>query len=117
MSQAVTGPSSGATGWTWLYSTTPSAPTPVVPNDYSLNQLGYQYAFQQNDFNGAATISLILLVVALLLAEPVGVGRLVPPRESAERGGGHRRRSVSRRRRPPYREGATTARGSPGRSG
>ncbi|MFE5143636.1 hypothetical protein ACFRDV_39410 [Streptomyces fagopyri] len=46
MSQAVTGPSSGATGWTWLYSTTPSAPTPVVPNDYSLNQLGYQYAFQ-----------------------------------------------------------------------
>ncbi|MBN9179558.1 MAG: sugar ABC transporter permease [Microbacterium sp.] len=40
----------------------------VVPNDYSLNQLAYQYAFQQNDFNGSAAISLILLVVALLLS-------------------------------------------------
>ncbi|GIE77232.1 sugar ABC transporter permease [Actinoplanes philippinensis] len=40
----------------------------VVPNDYSLNQLGYQYAFQQNDFNGAAAISLLLLVVALALS-------------------------------------------------
>ncbi|WP_349899145.1 carbohydrate ABC transporter permease [Parafrigoribacterium soli] len=40
----------------------------VVPNDYSLNQLAYQFAFQQNDFNGAAAISLILLVVALLLS-------------------------------------------------
>jgi multiple sugar transport system permease protein len=40
----------------------------VVPNDYSLNQLAYLYAFQQNDFNGAAAISLLLLVVALLLS-------------------------------------------------
>lgn len=40
----------------------------VVPNDYSLNQLAYQYAFQQNDFNGAAAISLMLLVVAVLLS-------------------------------------------------
>jgi len=40
----------------------------IVPNDYSLNQLAYQYAFQQNDFNGAAAISLLLLVVALLLS-------------------------------------------------
>ncbi|MFE2644208.1 carbohydrate ABC transporter permease [Streptomyces nigra] len=40
----------------------------VVPNDYSLNQLAYQYAFQQNDFNGAAAISLILLAVALVLS-------------------------------------------------
>ena len=40
----------------------------VVPNDYSLNQLAYLYAFQQNDFNGAAAISLILLIVALLLS-------------------------------------------------
>jgi multiple sugar transport system permease protein len=40
----------------------------VVPNDYSLNQLAYQYAFQQNDFNGSAAISLLLLVVALLLS-------------------------------------------------
>jgi len=40
----------------------------VVPNDYSLNQLAYQYAFQQNDFNGAAAIALILLAVALLLS-------------------------------------------------
>ncbi|TQS19582.1 carbohydrate ABC transporter permease [Microbispora sp. KK1-11] len=40
----------------------------IVPNDYSLNQLAYQYAFQQNDFNGAAAISLLLLVVALALS-------------------------------------------------
>jgi len=40
----------------------------VVPNDYSLNQLAYQYAFQQNDFNGSAAISLILLVIALALS-------------------------------------------------
>ena len=40
----------------------------VVPNDYSLNQLAYQYAFQQNDFNGAAAISLLLLVVSLALS-------------------------------------------------
>jgi multiple sugar transport system permease protein len=40
----------------------------VVPNDYSLNQLAYQYAFQQNDFNGAAAISLLLLVFALALS-------------------------------------------------
>jgi multiple sugar transport system permease protein len=37
----------------------------IVPNDYSLNQLAYLYAFQQNDFNGAAAISLLLLVIAL----------------------------------------------------
>lgn len=40
----------------------------VVPNDYSLNQLAYKYAFQQNDFNGAAAISLLLLVIALALS-------------------------------------------------
>jgi multiple sugar transport system permease protein len=40
----------------------------VVPNDYSLNQLAYQYAFRQNDFNGAAAISLLLLLVALALS-------------------------------------------------
>ncbi len=40
----------------------------VVPNSYSLNQLAYQYAFQQNDFNGAAAISILLLVVALALS-------------------------------------------------
>jgi multiple sugar transport system permease protein len=40
----------------------------IVPNDYSLNQLAYQYAFQQNDFNGSAAISLLLLVVALALS-------------------------------------------------
>lgn len=40
----------------------------VVPADYSLNQLAYLYAFRQNDFNGSAAISLILLVVALGLA-------------------------------------------------
>ena len=40
----------------------------VVGNDYSLNQLAYQYAFSQNDFNGAAAISIDLLIVALLCA-------------------------------------------------
>tara|TARA_B100000378_G_scaffold192988_1_gene157116 strand:+ start:1809 stop:2621 length:813 start_codon:yes stop_codon:yes gene_type:complete len=36
----------------------------VVPQDYSLNQLAYLYAFKQNDFSGSAAISLLLLVVA-----------------------------------------------------
>jgi len=40
----------------------------VVPNDYSLNQLAYQYAFNLGDFNGAAAISVLLLVVALALS-------------------------------------------------
>ncbi|KJL36222.1 sn-glycerol-3-phosphate transport system permease protein UgpA [Microbacterium ginsengisoli] len=40
----------------------------VVPPDYSLNQLAYLFAFKQNDFNGSAAISLMLLVVALGLA-------------------------------------------------
>jgi multiple sugar transport system permease protein len=40
----------------------------VVPLDYSLNQLAFLYAFKQNDFNGSAAISLVLLVVALLLS-------------------------------------------------
>ena len=40
----------------------------VVGNDYSVNQLAYQYAFNQNDFNGSAAISIDLLIVALLCA-------------------------------------------------
>jgi multiple sugar transport system permease protein len=40
----------------------------VVPGDYSLNQLAYQYAFTQNDFNGAAAISILLLIVSLALS-------------------------------------------------
>jgi multiple sugar transport system permease protein len=40
----------------------------VVGNDYSLNQLAYLYAFQQNDFDGSAAISIVLLVVALGLS-------------------------------------------------
>ncbi len=40
----------------------------VVGLDYSLNQLAYLYAFRQNDFNGSAAISLLLLVVAAGLA-------------------------------------------------
>ncbi|KRC66932.1 ABC transporter permease [Aeromicrobium sp. Root236] len=40
----------------------------VVPNDYSLNQLAYQYAFDLNDFNGSAAISVLLLIVALVLS-------------------------------------------------
>lgn len=40
----------------------------IVPNDYSLNQLAYQYAFKQNDFHGSAAISILLLFVALSLS-------------------------------------------------
>ncbi len=40
----------------------------VVPEDYSLNQLAYLYAFRQNDFSGSAAISLMLLLVALGLS-------------------------------------------------
>lgn len=36
----------------------------VVPQEYSLNQLAYLFAFRQNDFNGSAAISLLLLVFA-----------------------------------------------------
>jgi multiple sugar transport system permease protein len=38
----------------------------VVPNDYSVNQLAYVFAFGQNDFNGSAAISVLLLVVAVV---------------------------------------------------
>jgi multiple sugar transport system permease protein len=40
----------------------------VVPPDYSLNQLAYQFAFRQGDFNGSAAISLLLLLVSVGLA-------------------------------------------------
>ena len=40
----------------------------VVPEDYSLNQLAYLYAFRQGDFSGSAAISIVLLAVALLLS-------------------------------------------------
>jgi multiple sugar transport system permease protein len=40
----------------------------VVTQDYSLNQLAFLYAFKQNDFNGSAAISLVLLAVALALS-------------------------------------------------
>ncbi|GAA2751147.1 carbohydrate ABC transporter permease [Amnibacterium kyonggiense] len=40
----------------------------VVPNDYSLNQLAYQYAFAQNDFNGASAIAVLLLIVSIALS-------------------------------------------------
>jgi len=40
----------------------------VVGLDYSLNQVAYLYAFRQNDFNGSAAISLLLLLVAAGLA-------------------------------------------------
>ncbi|WP_082461966.1 carbohydrate ABC transporter permease [Agromyces sp. Leaf222] len=40
----------------------------VVPEDYSLNQLAYLYAFRQGDFSGSAAISVLLLVVALGLS-------------------------------------------------
>jgi len=40
----------------------------VVTQDYSLNQLAFLFAFRQNDFNGSAAISIVLLVVALSLS-------------------------------------------------
>ena len=40
----------------------------LVSNYYSVNQLAYQYAFTQNNFNGAAAISIDLLIVALACA-------------------------------------------------
>jgi multiple sugar transport system permease protein len=40
----------------------------IVPNDYSINQLAYQYAFNLNDFNGSAAIAVLLLVVSLALS-------------------------------------------------
>jgi multiple sugar transport system permease protein len=40
----------------------------VVPNDYSVNQLAYQYAFDLNDLNGSAAISVILLVVTAVVS-------------------------------------------------
>jgi multiple sugar transport system permease protein len=49
----------------------------IVSNDYSVNQLAYQYAFAQNDFNGSAALSIDLLIVALLAAAIfVAKGRL-----------------------------------------
>ncbi|WP_344016985.1 sugar ABC transporter permease [Pseudonocardia xinjiangensis] len=44
------------------------ASTGVVPNDYSVNQLAYQYAFNLSDFNGAAAIAVLLLVVSVALS-------------------------------------------------
>lgn len=40
----------------------------IVSNAYSLNQLGYQYAFTQNNFNGSAAIAVDLLVFSALCA-------------------------------------------------
>ena len=40
----------------------------IVPNDYSVNQLAYQYAFNLDDFNGSAAIAVLLLVVSLALS-------------------------------------------------
>ena len=49
----------------------------IVGDDYSVNQLAYQYAFAQNDFNGSAALSIDLLIVALVAAAIfVAKGRL-----------------------------------------
>ncbi|MFD1048492.1 carbohydrate ABC transporter permease, partial [Kibdelosporangium lantanae] len=40
----------------------------VAGRDYSLNQLSYDFAFQNNDVNTAAAISVELLVVSLVVA-------------------------------------------------
>ena len=44
------------------------ASTGVVGNDYSVNQLAYLYAFQQNNFNGSAALSVLLLLFSLGLS-------------------------------------------------
>ena len=44
----------------------------VVPSDYSVNQLAYVFAFNQNDFNGSAAISILPLFVSV-----VGAGLFV----------------------------------------
>ena len=49
----------------------------IVPNDYSVNQLAYQYAFTQNNFNGSAALSVGLLLVSVVCASVfVARGRL-----------------------------------------
>ncbi len=49
----------------------------IVPNDYSVNQLAYQYAFTQNNFNGSAALSVGLLLVSVICASVfVARGRL-----------------------------------------
>jgi multiple sugar transport system permease protein len=40
----------------------------MVPDTWSSNQLGYQFAFRYADFNAAAAIAVDLLVVGLLAA-------------------------------------------------
>lgn len=45
-----------------------SASNGVVSTNYSVNQLTYLYAFQQNDVNGSAAISIILLLISLALS-------------------------------------------------
>jgi multiple sugar transport system permease protein len=40
----------------------------VAGRDYSLNQLSYDFAFQNNNINAAAAISVELLVVGLVVA-------------------------------------------------
>lgn len=40
----------------------------VAGRDYSLNQLSYEFAFQNNDLGAAAAISVVLLLVSLLVA-------------------------------------------------
>jgi multiple sugar transport system permease protein len=48
-----------------------------VPNDYSVNQLAYQYAFTQSNFNGSAALSVGLLLVSVVCASVfVARGRL-----------------------------------------
>jgi len=40
----------------------------MIPDSWSPNQLSYQYAFQSGDFNGAAALSVDLLVLGLACA-------------------------------------------------
>ena len=40
----------------------------VAGRDYSLNQLSYDFAFQNNNVNGAAAISVELMLIGLIVA-------------------------------------------------
>jgi multiple sugar transport system permease protein len=40
----------------------------LVPDTWSSNQLGYQFAFRYGDFNGAAAVSVDLIVIGLIAA-------------------------------------------------
>ena len=81
----------------------------VVSNYYSANQLAYQYAFNQNNFNGAAAISIDLLVVALICATDADRPRTPVPNGLEEADPCHGERERARRGAAGRRGGLTSA--------